>query len=177
MDNYCGAPFVMIHNHDSKWSSFTSLASEPALQADRLSLNWFCLAYKYAAQELEDYRKQTFENTKALLNALPSKLFDTGVRYRVIPMDQNANLAFIDLKVFGPLHQMRAAFVIGGLFTVKCMESGHPLFNRASVGFYHPNITIIFSEECSTIRFTLGLDPAQIAPVAHCFAMINALNS
>jgi hypothetical protein len=176
MDNYCGAPFVMFHNHDTKWSTFSTLSNEPALQADQLSLNWFCLAYKYAASELELYRKQTFENTKALLNAIPSRLFDNDIRYRVIPMDQKANLAFIDLKVFGPCHQLRAAFVIGGLFTVKCMESGHPLFNRSSVGFYHPNITIIFSEECSTIRFTLGLDPSQIAPIARCFAMIDALN-
>jgi hypothetical protein len=169
MDSYCGAPFMMIHNQSAHWAHFSHLSSDPALKADILSLNWFCLVYKYAAACTESYRKQTFDNTQALLNALPQRLFDTNVRYRVIPMQKDANLGFIDIKVYGAFHQLRASCVVGGLLTTQCLKMGHPIFNRASVGFYHPNICILYAKECSTIRLTLGLDPTQIPPIVKCF--------
>jgi len=52
MDHFAGAPFYMIHSQDPKWSAFASLLSDPALETDRLSFNWFCLAYKYAAPSI-----------------------------------------------------------------------------------------------------------------------------
>jgi hypothetical protein len=65
MDNYAGAPLFMIHNGDEKWRAFDLLLTDPALQTDRLSLNWFCLAYLYTGKELEEYRNQIFANTRA----------------------------------------------------------------------------------------------------------------
>jgi hypothetical protein len=176
MDNYCGAPFYMIHNQDSKWASFDSLSTDPVLQTDRLSLNWFCLAYQSAAPQLELYRKQIFDNTRALLNKVPSRLFDKNCSYRIVPVEQGADTAFVDIKISGPFHQIRGAALVGGCLYVRCMEGGHPIFYRPSLGFYHPNFTMIFGKENTTIRLTLGLDPAQVDLLAGCFEMIDTLN-
>ncbi len=177
MDNYCGAPFFMIHNEETKWASFDSLLTDPVLQTDRLSLNWFCVAYQNAAPQLELYRKQVFDNTRAFLNKLPSRLLHANqADYRIIPMEEGANLAFIDIKVFGSFHAIRTSLLVGGGLTIHCMQAGHPIFYRPSVGFYHPNFTVLFGEECSTIRLTLGLDPAQVDILANFFAKIDVLN-
>lgn len=176
MDNYCGAPFYMIHNKDSKWDAFDFLCNDPVLQTDPLSLNWFCLAYQKAASHLEFYRKQVFDNTRAFLDKVPQRLLtNKNIDYRIIPVDREANLAFVDIKIYGPLHEMRSS-LIGGFLLLKCMEGKHPIFNRPSLGFYHPNFCILFSEKCSTIRMTLGLDPAQVDLLVNCFETIDSLN-
>ncbi|MBS0648115.1 MAG: hypothetical protein JSS10_02685 [Verrucomicrobia bacterium] len=175
MDNYCGAPFYMLHSPETKWGAFNSLLTDPVLQADRLSCQWFCLAYRYAAPQLELYRQQIFDNTRALLDKLPPRLF-TPVNYRIVPVQPEANAAFLDIKVSGPLHQMRSSALVGGSLYMCCMEKGHPVFYRPSLGFYHPNFTMIFGEESSTIRLTLGLDPSQIDVLAGCFEAIDDLN-
>ena len=176
MDNYCGAPFYMIHSQDQKWNSFDLLMSDPALQSDHLSLNWFCLAYQNAASYLEQYRKQVFDNTRALLSKIPSRLMNDNSRYRIIPVKEDADPAFIDIKISGPFHQLRGSALIGGCLSIKCMEGGQPIFYRPSLGLYHPNFTMIFSEERTTIRLTLGLDPAQIDVLADCLYMVDSLN-
>ena len=174
MDNYCGAPFFMIHN--AKRGCFDRLLKDPALQTDPLSLNWFCLAYQNAAPQLELYRKQIFDNTRAFLNKIPSRLFNETSHYRIIPMEEQANAAFVDIKISGLFHQIRGAALVGGYLSTKCMSSGHPIFYRPSLGFYHPNFTMIFGEENTTIRLTLGLDPAQVDLLAECFNKIDRLN-
>jgi len=146
------------------------------LQADRLSLNWFCLAYGYAAPQLELYRKQIFENTRALLNKIPPRLFaDNRIGYRVIPMAQDADPAFIDFKIYGFLHRLRGASVASGGLYMACMKGGQPIFFRPGLGFYHPNFSVLFGDECTTIRLTLGLDPAQVDILAEYFQTIDAL--
>jgi hypothetical protein len=175
MDNYCGAPFFMIHNQDPKWNAFQSLFSDGCLQADRLSLNWFCLAYQYAAPELDGYRRQIFDNTRALLGKVPAGLQKTRSGYRVSPAKPDANLAFIDIKITGPFHAYKGPALVAALFYVKSIEAGHPLFNRPSLGFYHPNCTMQFGEEHSTIRLTLGLDPAEVDLFANCLEVVGGL--
>lgn len=176
MDNYCGAPFYMVHNRDPKWEGFDSLHTDPVLQSDRLSLNWFCLAYQNASMELDQYRKQIFENTRALLNKVPKRLFENNSNYRIIPFEEGADAAFLDIKIFGPLHRFRGAGLVGGSLYLKCMEGKQPIFYRPSLGFYHPNFTMLFGKECTTIRLTLGLDPAQVDVLTDCFEMIDTLN-
>jgi hypothetical protein len=66
--------------------------------------------------------------------------------------------------------------LIGGCLSLKCMEGGHPIFYRPSLGLYHPNLTMIFCEERTTIRLTLGLDPAQIDLLVDCLNMVDTLN-
>jgi hypothetical protein len=56
------------------------------------------------------------------------------------------------------------------------MEAGHPIFHRPSLGFYHPNFSILFSEECTTVRLTLGLDASQVGVLVDCFTMLDMLN-
>ncbi|MBS3905301.1 MAG: hypothetical protein KGZ39_08255 [Simkania sp.] len=177
MDNYCGAPFFMIHSQDTQWSSLDSLLTDPVLQTDRLSLNWFCLAYQHASPYLELYRKQVFDNTRAVLNKVPARLLSNDdLNYRIIPIDSSADPSFIDIKIFGPLHEIRGGVLLAVLLTMKCLEAGHPLLYRPSLGFYHPNLSVLFSKEFTTIRLTLGLDPTQVDVIVNCFEMVDALN-
>jgi hypothetical protein len=177
MDNYCGAPFFMIHNQDPKWTFFDALLSDPVLQTDHLSLNWFCLAYQHATPYLEAYRKHIFENTRAVLNRIPSRLFDENhVNYRVIPVDSDVDPSFLDIKIFGPFHAFRGELLVGILFTLKSMQAGYPLLFRPGIGFYHPNLAVLFGKECTTVRLTIGLDPAQVDVIVQCLEKINACN-
>jgi hypothetical protein len=178
MDNYCGAPFFMVHNNDPKWSFFEPLLTDPVLLTDHLSLNWFCLAFQHATPYLEMYRKQIFENTRAVLNKIPAKLFDKSNQYyRVIPMDPEVDPSFIDIKIFGPLHAFRGGLLVGAFLTMKCMEAGYPLLYRPGIGFYHPNLAVLFGTACTTVRLTVGLDPAQVDVIARCLEQINASNT
>ena len=176
MDNYCGAPFYMIHAESSAWAAFDALLNDPVLQTDLLSVNWFCLAYQSAAPQLELYCKQVFDNTRSFLSKIPSRLLNQNSSYRIIPVEEGADPSFIDIKISGPLHQIRGPMLVGGYLSIKCMEGGHPIFYRPSLGLYHPNFTMIFCEERTTIRLTLGLDPAQIDLLVDCFKMVDTLN-
>ncbi|MES2200129.1 MAG: hypothetical protein V4489_08190, partial [Chlamydiota bacterium] len=176
MDNYCGAPFYTIHSQDEKWTFFDAILKDPVLQADQLSLNWFCLAYQNAPLQLELYQKQIFDNTKKLLGKVPNRLLNKNVNYRIIPIKDGVDPVFIDITVFGPLHQIKTAALVGGYLSVKCIEEGFPLFYRLSVGFHHTNLTMLFGEDCSTIRLTLGPDSDQVDFLAKCFERIDALN-
>lgn len=169
MDNYCGAPFFMIHH--PKWSHFQSMLVDPVLQCDRLSLNWFCLAYRHALPQLKLYQKQIFENTRALLNRVPEALLKRGT-HQIIPFAEEIDPSFIDMKISGRFHSFKASLV-SGLLLLKSLEGGHPIFTRPSLGFYHPNFIVIFDKDHSTIRLTLGLDPAQVDLFAECFEIIN----
>ncbi len=178
MDNYCGAPFYLIHNQDEKWSHFDALLNDPALQTDRLSLNWFCLAYQNAAPYLEEYRQQIFSNTRSVLNKIPSELFDpNNSSYRVIPVSSGADPSFIDIKIFGPLHATRGGLLVAAFLTLKCMQAGHPLLYRPGVGFYHPNLAVLYGDTCTTVRLTVGLDPAQIDVIVKCMEKLSTLNA
>src|SRR3989344_2532450 len=168
MDNYCASPFFMIHNHSEAWTGFNLLLTDPVLQTDLLSLNWFCLAYKYAAPQLELYRKQVFDNTRALLNRIPPKLYEKEATYRVMPMMEGTDPAFIEMKVFGPLHRLRASAVLGGGLYLKCLKEKLPIFCRRSIGFYHANFGLLFREKSSSMRLTVGLDPAEVDTLAAC---------
>lgn len=177
MDNYCGAPFFMVNNRSEKWSSFDALLTDPVLLTDSLSLNWFCLVYQHAAPYLESYRKQIFDNTRAVLNKIPTRLFNQdNPYYRVIPMDSDINPTFIDIKIFGPLHTFRGDLNVGVYLTLKCMEAGYPLLYRPGIGFFHPNLAVLFGKECTTVRLTVGLDPAQIDVIVHCLEKIDVCN-
>lgn len=177
MDNYCGAPFFIIHNQDPKWASFDTLLTDPVLQTDRLSINWFCLAFQNTAPYLELYRKNIFDNTRAVLEKIPSSLYsENNPYYRVIPIDADAEASFIDIKIFGPMSAVRGGLLVGMYCTLKCMEEGHPLLFRPSIGFYHPNLAVLFGTNCTTVRLTLGLDPSQVDIIANCLSKIAVCN-
>ncbi len=175
MDNHAGAPFALICQGEH-WAFFDALFHDPVLQVDRLSLQWFCLAYQQTAHELDLYRKQIFENTRALLNRVPAHIYATDAKYRIIPMEKEISPGFIDIKISGPFHSVRAATVVSGYLLSQCWEQGHPIFTRRSVGFYHPNFSLLSGKEYSTIRLTLGIDPAQVDLFVRCFEQIDRLN-
>ncbi len=176
MDNYCGAPFFMIHSKDTHWDPFKRLLNDPVLLTDSLSINWFCLAYEYCTDYLELYRAQIFQNTRELIEKLPYRLLSSRSTYRVVPVKGDVDTSFIDIKVSGSFHKKKAAALVGGLLYLSCMQNGHPVFYRISLGFYHPNFTMIFGPDCSTIRLTLGLDPAQIDVIVRSLEKIDTLN-
>ncbi len=172
MDNYCGAPFFFLNNNDF---SFDFLMTDPSLQCDRLSLNWFCLAYKYVFTELELYKKQIYENTRNLLDRVPEAMTKNKARYRLVPMTKEGEAPFLDIKVTGPFQKGKSVALVLPLFFLESMKAKEPLFNRPSLGFYHPNITVIFGEECSTIRLTLGLDPLEVDLFVRCFETLSRI--
>ncbi|OHE76400.1 MAG: hypothetical protein A3F67_10450 [Verrucomicrobia bacterium RIFCSPHIGHO2_12_FULL_41_10] len=177
MDSYCGAPIYLIHNHDEKWSFFDLLMNDPILQTDHLSFNWFCLVYKHAGPQLELYRKFIFSHTKALLSRIPKRLInDKNARYQVVPFSDDSDPAFIDIKVSGPFHKARATIFGGGSLYLGCVDHGHPIFTRLSLGFNHPNFFIIFNDHMTNVRLTLGLDPSEIDLLTTCFEKIDKLN-
>ncbi|WP_420422399.1 hypothetical protein [Simkania sp.] len=176
MDNYCGAPFYMIHNKAAHWAPFDALLDDPALVTDSLSVNWFCLAYKHAAPYLEQYRKHIFENTRAVLDKIPPRLFQEGSPFRIVPFDHETDLSFFDIKISGPLHTIRGSTLAGGLLYLKCMEKGFPIFYRRSIGFYHSNFAMLFSEESATIRLTLGIDSDEVPLFIEIFNLMDTMN-
>src|SRR5262249_26127471 len=115
MDHYCGAPCYMIHNRAAHWAAFAALLTHPALQTDRLSLNWFCLAYKSAAPQLELYRHQIVANTRAVLETVPPRLLQApDARYRIVPIAPEADATFVDMKMAGPFHALTSHLLVAG---------------------------------------------------------------
>jgi hypothetical protein len=169
MDNYYGAPFCLIHNRDAKWQPFERLLNDPVLLTDRLSLNWFCLAYRYAGTYLDDYRKCIFDNTRTLLTQIPASFFNPqNSRYHVVTMDPDVNTPFLDLKIKGPCHKIKGS-LLAAYLSHHCFEAGHPFFYRLSLGFYHPNCSVMYRDDCTHLRLTLGLDVDQIKILNLCF--------
>jgi hypothetical protein len=173
MDNHTGSPCFMAHNQDPYWQLFDEIFVDPAFLTDRLSLQWFALAFKNSSRELDLYRNQIFANTRSLLQTIPADLYDSQAPYHIIQCKDDADPSFIDIKVTGPFHQFRAAAIVGGSLYLDSMQAKHPIFCRRSFGFYHPNLGIIFGEKSSTIRLTLGLDPSQIDIFAECLIKLS----
>ncbi len=177
MDNYCGAPLFMLHNQDAKWSHFDALLTDPALHTDPLSVNWFCLVLQNAAPYLEAYRKQIFDNTRAILDQIPPSLYNPkNPSYRVIPIDADADASFLDIKIFGPFHTFRGELLVGVFLTIKCIQAGYPLLYRPGIGFHHPNLAVLFGKECTTVRLTVGLDPGQVDVIVRCLKLLDPCN-
>lgn len=175
-DNYNGAPFFTIHNQSSHWDAFSHLHNDPVLQTDRLSLNWFCLSIEHARHELEAYRRQIFENTRAFLDRVPKRLLDKSSLFHIVPFEKTADAGFVDIKISGLNHRFRGACLAGGNLFLRCMENKEAIFYRPSLGFYHPNFTMLFAKEATTIRLTLGLDPCQIDLFVDIFRELDTLN-
>lgn len=176
IDNYSGASVFMIHNQTSYWSFFDAFLKDPVLQTDLLSVNWFCLAYKVLAPQMESYRKQIFAMTRKVLDNVPEKFFDKTSTYQIVPVAEEVHPSFIDIKVIGPLHYMKAAALVCGCLYLRNIEKKSPVFYRRSLGFYHANFGCLQGEDCSSVRLTVGLDPEQVDVLIDCLRAINSLN-
>jgi hypothetical protein len=121
------------------------------------------------------YRKYIFENTRALLNKIPSTLFK-GKIYAVVPFAEDADPAFLDITVTGSFHNLKTSALVGGNLSIKCLESNLPIFYRISLGLYHTSLSKLTAVKYSTLRLTLGLDPAQVDVLAKALSEIDELN-
>lgn len=176
IDSYAGAPVFMIHNPDPYWSHFDAFLNDAALQTDLLSVNWFCLAYKTLAPQLEMYRKQIFDLTRTILDKAPQKFFDKNSTYQIVPVEEGAHPSFIDIKVIGPLHYEKAAAIVCGCLYLRSIAKKFPIFYRRSLGFYHANFGCLKGDDCSSVRLTVGLDQAHVDVLVDTLHAINSLN-
>ncbi len=81
----------------------TFLVSDLAYSlTDPTSLQWFALANKYAAKQVDGCRKLIFQNCRKVLNQVPVQLQPTNnSKVWVCEVDEAMDPAFIDIKVVG----------------------------------------------------------------------------
>lgn len=162
MDSYYGAPFYLINNGDKQWNEMNKMIKNPLYKTDLLSVQWFCLANKYAFQEMEDYRKVIFHNTRAILNQLPDPLNPKNKgSVQVSTSDPKMDTCFLDIKT--PGRGLNALNLEERLIN-KFEKYGSILHARSSFGFTHTNYTVIMSSEGfpTNLRINPGLDPLDV---------------
>lgn len=167
MDNYYGAPFFMVNNSDPKWETFKAMSRSPGIQTDILSEQWFCLAYKYASEGLDDYRRLIFENSREILKNCPDSLRPKddllNQRITVSQVDDEMDVSSIDIKVRGGFHKLKALALMAR-FYLSCIKHGVKTYSRASFGFFHPNFIVIMIQnvkDSTTIRLSPGINPRE----------------
>lgn len=167
MDNYYGSYFYLVNNGDEKWKNFDSLYTHPVHRTDTLSTQWFCLATKYAADSLNQYRKLIFNNTRYVLDHIPQFLQPNqgnSQAFKVNRASPKMDASFIDLKAMGH----------GGIQKEKCqaLEKHYAKFmrknklkhySRGSFGFFHQNFSIFnyLDVKGRTIRINPGINPEE----------------
>lgn len=159
MDNYYGSPFFMINNGDEQWKAFDQLFTADTYQTDLLSHQWFCLINKHAPKSLDLYRKQIFDNAKAILAQVPESL--KAGKIRVSSVKQDAETCFIDIKCYGKDRE-KIINEIEQLFYRKFAERGSLIHARGGYGYFYPNISLFKHSmdggDCMTMRVNPGLN-------------------
>ncbi|PJD94373.1 MAG: hypothetical protein CK425_11605 [Parachlamydia sp.] len=169
VDNYYGSPFYLVNNGSPQWDAYNALLTKKSHQTDLLSLQWFCLSSRYASDEIDDYRRLIFANTKEILKNVPDVLKprETVQKLRVSTVDEAMDPCFVDLKVLGKFHKLRSYLLVGHFYK-KCIDFGVKIHSKASFGFTHPNILIISLNSQSTsssIRINPSLNPEENAVI------------
>lgn len=162
LDNYYGAPVFMVNNGNKHWQNFNQTLEGDAYRTDELSNQWFCLANKYASKELDGYRKLIFDNARRLLQSVPQKLQGDHT-VRVNTADDDVDACYIDIKITGSFHKLRAYSYIG-IYYQKCIKQGIRPQTRASIGFAHSNAVVIAINEVAgstTMRICPGINPEE----------------
>lgn len=172
MDSYYGAPFVQVNNGEAHWDAFKNIHTEDVYQTDPLSLQWFSLAFTYATPYLEKYRELIFENARSILDQLPAQIKPAknlkDQKIRVNSVADDFLPSFIDIKVSGPMHELRAKWILA-FFYERFHEAKRAINSRASFGFIQPNFIIIQINEVpdtTTIRLSPGIDPTENALIS-----------
>jgi hypothetical protein len=161
MDNYYGAPFYQINNGAAHWQPFDELFKNSIYQADTLSLQWFCLANKYASKSLDEYRAALFENTKEIMANVPEILrAGNNPEVKICTAADNVDSCFIHIKPKDrstPIVMNGTTYTIPDFFYIACAISdiilkkftdNHArILKRDSFGFYHANINFISNKQ------------------------------
>jgi hypothetical protein len=162
MDNYYGSAFSIVNNGEEYWSAFDTLLTSPALKTDPLSMQWFSLVYKYAPQSLDNYRRQIFSNTKAVLSRVPEYLKPgNNPNISVSTVSGGMEPCFIDIKVRSD--SVLSEEEVEKIFFEKFKEKAKKFHYKGSFGFYHVNLNKIDDpkELGVNIRINPGLDPEE----------------
>jgi hypothetical protein len=157
MDHFYGSPFYVINNGADQWKPFDKLFTEEVHTTDKLSAQWFCLLYEFAPKSVDEFRFLFFANNRHVLENIPEQLSPTNKRsITVSKADAKAELTFIDIKVKGLFHRVVASVLVGvsQLYAVKNKVKASI---RGSFGFLHPNATLIFSSNSTTLRLHAGI--------------------
>lgn len=178
MDNYYGSYFYVVNNGAPKWDSFKSLFEHPAHRPDILSAQWFCLATKYAADSLARYRKLIFDNSRAVLDAMPDALKPRkDSKIRVGTADRDMSLSFIDIKVVAPSDkQDKKCQPIKKKFYEVMNKHKVNVYGRGSFGFYYTNFAIFgpLDDKVREIRINPGINPDENEALIEFFKAISA---
>ncbi len=167
MDNYYGGPFWMVNNGGEQWKGFDQLTTSDTHKTDPLSMQWFCLANKYAPQALDDYRGQIFNNARNIIKDIPADFTKGGEiakQVRVSTVDDDMEASFIDIKVLHP----KCGAVVGKMkqrLAQRFADAGVKMHERSSFGFYHANWNVIPAyhddEGLRNVRINPGLNPEE----------------
>ncbi len=167
MDTYYGAPFVQVNNGGDYWMPFNNIHEEEAFRTDPLSVQWFSLAFTSASLYLDKYRELIFENARKITDAVPERLKPaddlSSQTVRVNTFSDDMLPSFIDIKISGPMHGVRAKWLLARFYE-KFQREGHAINTRASFGFIQPNFVIIQINEVpdsTTIRLNPGINPEE----------------
>ncbi len=157
MDHCYGSPFYIINNNDEDWESFDELFRAEVNQTDRLSNQWFCLLYEFAADQVDEFRRLFFENNRDVLKNIPESLRPAkGRNITVSSVDDKSELTFIDVKIKGTFHKFKASLLVA-YFQCHAVAEKVKASIRGSFGFLHPNVTLIFGEGSTTLRLHSGI--------------------
>lgn len=156
MDHFYGSPFYLINNGADHWKAFDKLFTEEVHKTDELSTQWFCLLYEFASKSIDEFRYLFFENNRNIIQNIPEKLFSTNRRITVSRVDEKTDLTFIDVKIKGIFNKAIASLLVG-YFQLHAVIYKVKASIRGSFGFLHPNATLIFSPESTTLRLHPGI--------------------
>lgn len=159
MDNYYGAPFWIVNNGGGTWSEFAKISQSDTHKTDPISMQWFTLVNKHAPEWIENYKRQIFTNTRAILNSLPEPVQNDN--FQICTVDSKMSPSFIHIKIYGDKPLQLINFLEGELFK-RFVKAGSKIHSRGSFGFYHPNWNVLLNKEDNLarhIRINPGLDP------------------
>jgi|GEM_PF-3250142 len=175
MDHYYAAPFYIVNNQDKKWDSFKNLFSDALLTPDDLSLQWFNLVMKYAADGLNSYRGLIFNNTKEILRRIPESLMYDSTKnqtLRVNGIDESMKPPFVDLKVMAPKSEQESeSNKIKKSFKQMLIKEKMEACTRGSFGFFHCNFAVFgeLDDHARTIRINPGINPDEVDKIVAFF--------
>jgi hypothetical protein len=167
VDNYYGSSFWMVNNGGTQWKSFDRLTTSDAHKTDSLSMQWFCLANKYAPKSLDDYRGRIFANARSILNQVPAD-FKSGGQYadriRVSTVDEEMQPSFIDIKILHP-NCANISEKMKERLAERFAKAKAKVHARSSFGFAHANLNIIADGYGDggprNVRINPGLNPEE----------------
>lgn len=164
MDHFYGSPFYIINNGAGHWKSFDKLFTEEVHKTDHLSTQWFCLLHEFASKSVDEFRHLFFKNTKNIIQNLPEKLFSKKRKITVSKVDEKTDLTFIDVKIKGIFNKIIGSLLVSyfQFYAVVCKVKASI---RGSFGFLHPNVTLIFSSDATTLRLHPGIPQSDNQPI------------